>query len=89
MGSNSLLTVQTVFTPPAACATTNLLTKTALLWQNIIVPAAEITATSCYPSQFWSSALSSTASGPFQQLVCPFDWNIYPINSTYIVCCPE
>ena len=89
------LALTTTFTPPPAC-TTAAFTEMGLsgtdLWQNAINPVPSSTVTSCYPSQFYSSALA-TASGislpPFSAIVCPYGWETYDYNTTYIICCPR
>jgi hypothetical protein len=85
------MALTTVFTPPPEC--TESFTQVASnYWENVIVPAPQKTLTSCYPSQFYSSAVGaahSVALPPFNPLVCPSGWSSIPYNSTYVVCCPE
>lgn len=89
------MAVTTTFTPPAQC-TQGHLTQLAYsgdgIWVNAIIPVPTSTITSCYPSQFANSviaeAVSSTVLPPFRQLVCPYNWETFYYNSTYIVCCP-
>ncbi|WPH01344.1 Hypothetical protein R9X50_00418600 [Acrodontium crateriforme] len=92
MATSYDLKIQTVFTPPPACSTAGV-TRMAIssfeLWNNAIVPAPSITETSCYPSQFWSSALATSSLAPLEQLICPRGWGTYDVNSTYIICCPK
>lgn len=85
------LTVQTVFTPPPACTSADISMmqiSSDYLWNNAIVPASGTTESSCYPTQFWSSAVATVSLPPFKQLICPSGWGTYNINSTYIICCP-
>ncbi|EAW10035.1 CFEM domain-containing protein [Aspergillus clavatus NRRL 1] len=47
-----------------------------------------MTLSSCYPSQFYYSAVGTTTLPPYVQLVCPQDWETYNVTDTYIICCP-
>ncbi|KAH8125167.1 hypothetical protein FP744_10009567 [Trichoderma asperellum] len=83
------LAVTTVFTQPPEC--TGGLTQVAtdtIIWQNIINPAPDLTLTSCYPSQFYQSAMATASLPPFSQLVCPNKWEVINLNATYAICCP-
>lgn len=85
------MALTTVFTPPPEC--TRAWTQVgSYYWQDAIVPAPYTTLTSCYPSQFYSSAVAAANSvslPPFNPLVCPSGWSELPYNSTYFMCCPE
>lgn len=59
------------------------------LWQNIVNPVPTMTLSSCYPSQFYYSAVATSVLPPYKQLVCPQDWETYNVTDTYIVCCPR
>jgi hypothetical protein len=85
------MALTTVFTPPPECSG-SFTQVGSNYWQNVIVPAPHTTLTSCYPSQFYSSAIgaaNSVSLPPFNPLVCPSSWSALPYNSTYGVCCPE
>ncbi|PYI01147.1 hypothetical protein BO78DRAFT_328295 [Aspergillus sclerotiicarbonarius CBS 121057] len=59
------------------------------LWQNIVNPVPTLTLSSCYPSQFYYSAVATTVLPPYIQLVCPEDWETYNATETDIICCPS
>jgi hypothetical protein len=62
------------------------------LWENSMHPAPTLTITTCYPSQFYSSVMADFSTVPlpaFSALVCPYKWETYNYNATYIVCCPR
>lgn len=86
--------VTTVFTAPPRCtehAFTEVPADPGKIWYNVIDPGADDSYTSCYPEQFYRSVLDGdkgTLWSAFKQLVCPYDWDPYTINSTYVVCCP-
>lgn len=85
------MALTTVFTPPPEC-TGSFTQIGSNYWENVIVPAPHTTLTSCYPSQFYSSAVGAANSvplPPFNPLVCPSGWSSLPYNTTYIVCCPR
>ena len=90
-GTQLELVVTEVFTQPPDCVggATQYASTTDEFWQNIIVPYPGVTVSSCYPSKFFSSAQATASLPPFLQLVCPHQWESYPINSTYIICCPK
>ncbi|UKZ91698.1 uncharacterized protein TrAFT101_006668 [Trichoderma asperellum] len=54
-----------------------------------MTPVPTVTVTSCYPPQFYASALATISLPPFQQLVCPYKWQTINVNSTYRICCPD
>ena len=58
------------------------------LWQNIVNPVPTLTLTSCYPSQFYYSAVATAMLPPYKQLVCPENWETYNATETDIICCP-
>jgi hypothetical protein len=62
---------------------------TGELWQNIVNPVPTLTLTSCYPSQFYYSAVATVSLPPFTQLVCPQNWETYNVTESYIICCPK
>ncbi|GKZ30894.1 hypothetical protein AbraIFM66950_010583 [Aspergillus brasiliensis] len=84
------LVLTTIFTQPSGCAggMTQIPAWSTELWQNVINPVPTMTLSSCYPSQFYYSAVATTILPPFKQLVCPKDWEAYNVTDTYIVCCP-
>lgn len=87
------LDLQTIFTQPADCTTGGLtrvpgLEENVFLY-NVINVVPETTMTRCFPSQFWSSAQATISLPPFEQLICPLDWESYPLESSYIICCPR
>jgi hypothetical protein len=85
------MALTTVFTPPPEC-TGSFTQIGSNYWEDVIVPAPHTTLTSCYPSQFYSSAVGAANSvplPPFNPLVCPSGWSSLPYNTTYIVCCPK
>ncbi len=59
------------------------------MWQNIINPVPSLTLTSCYPSQFYYSAIATEVLPPYKDLVCPLHWETYQVNATYLICCPR
>ncbi|PYH85074.1 hypothetical protein BO82DRAFT_381106 [Aspergillus uvarum CBS 121591] len=85
------LVLTTVFTQPSGCAggMTEIPAWSTELWQNIVNPVPTLTLSSCYPSQFFYSAVATSVLPPYKQLVCPQDWETYNITDTYIVCCPS
>ncbi|WPH00145.1 Hypothetical protein R9X50_00296800 [Acrodontium crateriforme] len=89
--TGDLLLLTTVFTQPTDCATgvTEIAAWSTELWQNIVNPLPSLTLTSCYPSQFYHSAVATTVLPPFKELVCPLNWESYHVNSTYLICCPN
>ncbi|PYH84410.1 hypothetical protein BO82DRAFT_381565 [Aspergillus uvarum CBS 121591] len=88
---NNPLDLTTIFTQPADCATgiTEIAAWSTELWQNIINPVPTLTLSSCYPSQFYYSAIATTILPPYAQLVCPLNWEVYNLTETYLVCCPS
>ncbi|RAH85841.1 hypothetical protein BO86DRAFT_437116 [Aspergillus japonicus CBS 114.51] len=88
---NNPLDLTTIFTQPSDCAggITAIAAWSTELWQNIINPAPTLTLSSCYPSQFYYSATTTTILPPYTQLVCPLDWEAYNLTETYLVCCPS
>ncbi|RDW56741.1 CFEM protein [Coleophoma cylindrospora] len=85
------MVITTIFTQSTQCSygLTEGPLATDQVWQNLINPVPTETLTSCYPSQFYSSALATVSLPAFSQLVCPYDWETYNINTTYIICCPN
>ncbi|EEA22058.1 hypothetical protein TMatcc_008518 [Talaromyces marneffei ATCC 18224] len=85
------LILNTIFTQPSGCDTgiTAVPSWTSQLWQNIINPVPTLTLTSCYPSQFYYSAVATGPLPPFTQLVCPKNWETYNVTESYIICCPR
>ena len=88
--SKTTLALTTVFTPPPEC-TNGMTLARGYLWRQVITPAESVTLTSCYPSQFYSSAVVRYISDlpPFNQLVCPDRWDSHFLNKTYMICCPR
>lgn len=84
------LVLTTVFTQPSGCSggMTEIAAWSTELWQNIVNPVPTLTLSSCYPSQFYYSAVATTTLPPYTQLVCPEDWETYNVTDTYIICCP-
>ncbi|OIW27856.1 hypothetical protein CONLIGDRAFT_705794 [Coniochaeta ligniaria NRRL 30616] len=85
------LVLTTIFTQPTDCATgiTEIAAWSTELWQNIVNPVPSLTLSSCYPSQFYYSAVATSVLPPFKDLVCPLNWETYQVNSTYLICCPS
>ncbi|AEO69545.1 uncharacterized protein THITE_2131146 [Thermothielavioides terrestris NRRL 8126] len=85
------LILTTIFTQPTDCATgiTEIAAWSTELWQNIVNPVPSLTFSSCYPSQFYYSAVATSVLPPFKKLVCPLNWESYQVNSTYLICCPS
>ncbi|UKZ56763.1 hypothetical protein TrVGV298_010604 [Trichoderma virens] len=85
------LAVTTIFTPPPECSSglTEIEAATGIIWRNVINPVPSLTLTSCFPSQFYASALATTSLPQFNQLVCPYGWESYNITTTYLICCPR
>ncbi|RDW56892.1 CFEM protein [Coleophoma crateriformis] len=85
------MVITTIFTQPTDCVggLTEVALATDQVWLNIINPVPTETLTSCYPSQFYSSAIATASLPAFSQLVCPYNWETYNINATYIICCPN
>lgn len=85
------LILTTVFTQPSGCDTgiTEVPSWTSELWQNIVNPVPTLTLTSCYPSQFYYSAVATVPLPPFSQLVCPKHWEAYNVTESYVICCPK
>ncbi|KAI7974199.1 hypothetical protein EIK77_000145 [Talaromyces pinophilus] len=90
-GTGDELALTTVFTQPAGCDTgiTAVPSWTSELWQNIVNPVPTLTLTSCYPSQFYYSAVATALLPPYSQLVCPKNWESYNVTETYLICCPR
>lgn len=89
------MALTTVYTQSPQC-TSNAITQMSYggpyLWENSIQPVQTSTITTCFPSQFYSSVMgmfSSVALPAFSALVCPYEWETFSYNSTYIVCCPK
>ncbi|OJZ90248.1 hypothetical protein ASPFODRAFT_77471 [Aspergillus luchuensis CBS 106.47] len=89
--SGDSLVLTTVFTQPPGCAggMTEIPAWSTELWQNIVNPVSTMTLSSCYPSQFYYSAIATRILPPYKQLVCPEDWETYNVTDTYIICCPS
>lgn len=89
--SGDSLVLTTVFTQPPGCAggMTEIPAWSTELWQNIVNPVSTMTLSSCYPSQFYYSAIATRILPPYKQLVCPEDWETYNVTDTYIICCPR
>ncbi|OJK04266.1 hypothetical protein ASPACDRAFT_50145 [Aspergillus aculeatus ATCC 16872] len=85
------LDLTTIFTQPSDCAggITEIAAWSTELWQNIVNPIPTLSLSSCYPSQFYSSAIATTILPPYTQLVCPLDWETYNLTETYLICCPS
>lgn len=83
----------TVFTQPTDClyGITQYAGSLSTLgyWLNIPFPAPGITLTSCFPPALVASVTASEDQPPYNQLVCPYNWESYDYNSTYRICCPS
>ncbi|PWY88960.1 hypothetical protein BO70DRAFT_393479 [Aspergillus heteromorphus CBS 117.55] len=84
------LVLTTIFTQPSGCSggMTEVASWGTELWQNIVNPVPTLTLSSCYPSQFYYSAVATEVLPPYIQLVCPENWETYNVTETYIICCP-
>ncbi|KAH7400428.1 hypothetical protein BKA64DRAFT_745034 [Cadophora sp. MPI-SDFR-AT-0126] len=84
----------TTFTQPAAC--TDYAAGFSVIeewsdgmWYNAIYSKLPLSLySSCFPPQFYSSVLATTSGLPFTALICPYNWEPYDFNTTYMVCCP-
>ncbi|KAH6704063.1 hypothetical protein BKA61DRAFT_527824, partial [Leptodontidium sp. MPI-SDFR-AT-0119] len=60
------------------------------MWYNAIYSKLPMSSySSCFPPQFYSSILATTSGLPFTSLVCPYSWEPYNLNASYVVCCPS
>ena len=88
------MVITTTFTQPPECTADSMsqMVWDSQLWKNFIDPVPATTYTSCFPSQFYSSVIASAASTSlpaFSALICPYNWETYNLNATYIICCPK
>ncbi|KAG4431961.1 hypothetical protein IFR05_012557 [Cadophora sp. M221] len=59
------------------------------MWYNAIYSKLTMSSySSCYPPQFYSSILATSSGLPFTSLICPYSWEPYNLNASYVVCCP-
>lgn len=89
------MTLTTVFTQPPSCtdhALSQVPSDPGVIWYNVIDSHVSKAYTSCYPRQFYNSVVAGNNGQEwpaFNKIVCPATWESYPINSTYVVCCPQ
>ena len=85
------LVLTTIFTAPSGCDNgySGLVAATDYMFKNVMNPASGVLISSCYPSQFFTSAMATSSLGPYKQLVCPSGWTTGQYNSTYVYCCPR
>lgn len=83
----------TVFTQPTGCVggITQYAGDLSTLgyWINIPYPAPGVTLTSCFPPALAASVTAAVDLPPYEQLVCPYQWESFDYNSTYRICCPK
>lgn len=83
----------TIFTQPTdcVCGITQYAGDLSTLgyWLNIPYPAPGVTITSCFPPALVASVTAAVDLPPYEQLVCPYQWESFDYNSTYRICCPK